>query len=122
MGLSCLDRLVIVGECAVDVLLGFVGGRAAVEIIGVRGIEAQCVAVIADRAVEIALGEFCGAAEVVGIGQVFQRFPNMPALASRDARGRLVMVNLDAAFVPRNAGGVQVSIMRASSREDGETQ
>ena len=47
----------------------------------------------------------------------------MPALASRDARGRLVMVNLDAAaFVPRNAGGVQVSIMRASSREDGETQ
>jgi hypothetical protein len=48
--------------------------------------------------------------------------PNMPALASKDARGRLVMVNLDAAFMRRNAGGVQVPIMRASSREDGETQ
>jgi hypothetical protein len=46
----------------------------------------------------------------------------MPALASKDARGRLVMVNLDAAFMRRNAGGVQVPIMRASSREDGETQ
>jgi hypothetical protein len=32
------------------------------------------------------------------------------------------MVNLDAALVRRNAGGVQVAIMRASSREDGETQ
>ena len=68
-----LDRLVVVGESAVDVLLGFVGGRAAVEIVGIRGIEAQGLAVIADRAVEIALGEFCDAAEVVGIGQIFQR-------------------------------------------------
>jgi hypothetical protein len=47
----------------------------------------------------------------------------MPARQNKDTLSCLRhMINLDTVFAPRNAGGVHIPIMRASSREDGETQ
>src|SRR6478672_2065869 len=68
-----LDGVVVVGQRPVDILLGFVGGGAAVEIVGVRRVQPQRLAVIADRTIEVALAELRGAAEVIGVGKVLQR-------------------------------------------------